>query len=179
MLNELWTIVYALFGNGNSEGLLTAGLLGFFGCLCFMLSANANEFDKVVDEGKDRRARVLALIAPAALLLLYALYVISPVNTRPAGVIITGLLSISPALFAGYFSMKHLLLPEDGMGFLKCTKRIDIAALVFYAANYLYPSLYLYFSDTVLSIYDLFLAVLELVMILLCRKGALRWKTLI
>lgn len=179
MLEELWVIVNSLLGNGSQYGLVTVRLFGFFGCLCFMLSANANEFDKVVDEGTDRKARAWAFIAPAALLVLVALFVFSPVNPMTAPAVVVGLLGISPALFASYFSMKHLLLPPDEMGFLKAAKGIDIAALVFYAANYVYPLLYLRFSNAALSIYDMLLAVILFVMIVLCRKGAVKWKTLI
>ena len=179
MLEELWVIVNSLMGNGSQDGLVTVRLFGFFGCLCFMLSANANEFDRVVDEGKSRKAKVLAVIAPASLLALYALSAFSAKNTGTAGALVIGLLSISPALFAAYFSMKHLLLPEDGMGFLRSAKGIDIAALVFFAANYLYPLLDLYCSQTFLSLYDLALAGMVLGMIVLCRKGAAKWKTLI
>ncbi len=179
MLEELWVIVNSLLGNGAADGLLTVRLFGFFGCLCFMLSANANEFDKLVDERKDQRARRLAHIAPAVLIVLYALYAFSPVNTRSAASETLGLVSISPALPAAYFSLKHLLLPEDEMGFLASTKKIDIAALIFYAANYAYPLISLYLSGKVMGLVDLLLAVMLFIVIILCRKGAVKWKTLI
>lgn len=179
MLEELWVIVNSLLGNGNQDGLVTVRLFGFFGCLCFMLSANANEFDKVVDEGKNRKARTSAFISPAVLLVLYAFYAFSPVNTRSVAIIVIGFLSISPALFAAYFSLKHLLLPEDEMGFLKLTKGIDIAALVFYTANYIYPLADLYCPKTIMSVYDLILAGMLFGIIAACRKGAVKWEALI
>lgn len=179
MLEELWSIVNILLGNGSADGILTVGMLGFFGCLCFMLSANMNEFDKVVDEGKNGTARVLALAAPFILLTLFAIYVFSPFNTKPAGLVIAGFFTLSPALISSYFNMKHLLLPEDEMGFLKATRWVDIFALVFYAANIVYLSFYLHFSHLVMSIFDLLLAVILFVMIVLCKRGADKWKTLI
>lgn len=179
MLEELWVIVNSLLGNGSQDGLVTVRLVGFFGCLCFMLSANANEFDKVVDDGANRKVRLLALAAPAVLLTLYALYAFSPLNIQPAAVTATGLISISPALFASYYSLKHLLLPEDPMGFLGATEGIDGMALVFYAANYEYPTANLHCSGTVMSVYDVALAGMLFGLIVLCRKGVLKWKTLI
>lgn len=179
MLEELWVIVNSLLGSGNRDGLVTVRLFGFFGCLCFMLSANANEFDKVVDEGNGGKARTLAFIAPAVLLMIYALYAFLPINSGSILNTVIGFVSIAPALFAAYFSLKHLLLPKDEMGFLKTVKGIDILALVFYTANYIYPLIDLCFSGTVMSLYDLFLAVLLLGMIVLCGKGAAKWKTLI
>lgn len=179
MLEELWVIVNSLLGNGSQDGLVTVRLVGFFGCLCFMLSANVNGFDKVVDEGQNRKARALAFIAPVSLLMLYALYAFSPFNAEPVSVIVIGLISISPALFAAYFSLKHLLLTKDAMGFLEITKKINIFALIFYAANYAYPLAYLYCPKRLMSAYDLLLAVMLFVMAVLCRKGANRWKALI
>lgn len=179
MLEELWVIVNSLLGNGSQDGLITVRLIGFFGCLCFMLSANANEFDKVVDEGKNRRVKVLSHIAPAVLLISYALYVFSPDAARSASLKTVGFLSIAPALPAAYFSMKHLLLPADEMGFLKFTRGIDIVALAFYAANYIYPLMDLHFPGTVMSVYDMILSVMLFCIVILCRRGAVKWKTLI
>ena len=175
-LEEVWVIVNSLLGNGSQDGLLTVRLFGFFGCLCFMLSANANEFEKAVDEGKGTKARTLAYIAPAVLIIIYALYAFSPINTRPNLTTVIGFASISPALFAGYFSLKHLLLPEDKMGYLRVTKGIDILALAFYMANYAYPLADLHCPKTVMSVYDLVLAGILFGVIAECRKGAVKWK---
>ena len=179
MLEELWVIVNSLLGNGSQDGLVTVRLVGCFGCLCFMLSANANIFDEIVDEEKNRKAKRLALITPAILLALYAVIAFSPRNTSSATVTVIGFVSICPALFASYYNMKHLLLPKDAMGFLKITKGINILALVFYAANYIYPLMDLHFTKTVMSAYDLILAGILFGIAVLCRKGAVKWKALI
>ncbi len=179
MLEELWVIVNSLLGNGAHDGLLTVRLFGTFGCLCFLLSAKANEFDKVVDEKKSITPKALAFIAPAILLIIYAAYAFSPLNTMNAPSKAIGLLSISPALPASYFSMKHLTLPKDEMGFLEATRKIDILALIFYTANYAYPLISLHISEKIMSGFDLLLAVMLFGIIVLCRKGADKWEALI
>ena len=136
-------------------------------------------FDKIVDEGKNRKAKRLSLIAPAFLLALYAVFAFSPSNTNSAVVTVIGFASICPALFASYYNLKHLLLPEDAMGFLKITKGINVLALVFYAANYVYPLFDLYFTKTLMSAYDLILSGILFGIAALCRKGAVKWKALI
>ena len=179
MLEELWVIVNSLLGNGSQDGLVTVRLFGFFGCLCFMLSANVNAFDRVVDEGTQGHARAHACIAPAVLLAMFALYAFSPANQETVWTIVTGFVSIAPALFAAYFSLKHLLLPPDEIGFLRAVKHLDILALAFYAANFAYPLLDLYCPKTLMSVYDLVLAGMIAGIVVLCRKGAARWKALI
>lgn len=179
MLEELWVVVNSLLGNGSQDGLITVRLFGFFGCLCFLVCANANEYDKVVDDGNHRQARLLALGAPAALLALYGLYTRCARGSMPAADFVLGFLSICPALFAAYYSCKHLLLPEDAMGFLRATRGLDVLALVFYAANFAYPLADLFLTKTVMSICDLALAGLVFGLVLLCRKGARVWETLI
>lgn len=179
MLEELWVIVNSLLGNGLESGLLTVRLFGFFGCLCFMLSANVNEFDRVVDEGKNKKAAISALAFPLLLLIPFALFVFSPRNSETGLASVLGLLSISPALAAAYFSAKHLFLPEDALGLLRIMRKVDILALVFYGENYLYPFVSLYLPGKVMSAYDLLLTATLFALILSCGKGAKQWKALI
>lgn len=144
-----------------------------------MLSANVNEFDRVVDEGNSKGARTLALLAPAVLAAAYACYAFSPLNTGTAFTVILGLAGISPALPAAYFSLKHLFLEKDEMGYLDITRGIDIAALIFYGANYAYPLADLLCTKSFMSIYDLALGAMLLVVVILCGKGADKWTVLI
>lgn len=179
MLEELWVIVNALLGNGKADGLSTVRLVGIFGCLCFMLSANVNEFDKVVDDGKNKKAKLLSLIAPAILIALCAVSVFSPLNSMTAVEKVMGTLSILPALFGSYYSLKHLLLPEDSMGFLRATRKIDVLALAFYLLTYLYSLANLFFSNLIMSLYDFLITIVFLGIIVFCKKGANKWKALI
>lgn len=144
-----------------------------------MLSANMNGFDKAVDEGQNRKAKAQALAAPVILLAFYAVYTFLSADTLPIAVNMIGLAAISPALPASYLSLKHLLLPKDALGLLKIIRGIDILALVFYVVNYIYPLLDLYLSQALMSIYDLILSGMLFGMIVLCRKGAEKWKALI
>ena len=177
MLEELWVIINSLLGTGSQDGLVTVRLFGFFGCLCFMLSANMKEFAPAEGGSKGRGTGLLSLAAPAALLAVYATYAHSPLNAEPAAAVIVGLLSISPALFASRLSLRHLLTQADASGQLKAVRGTDLLALVFYAVNYLYPLTDLYWTKTVMSIYDCALAVILLFIILACMKGAAKWKT--
>lgn len=176
VLEELWVIVNALLGTGKQDGLVTVRLFGFFGCLCFLLSA-ANELNGTVDTEKNRRVDLLSLTAPAVLLISYALYAFSPINADQLISVIIGLVSISPALFASRLSLKHLL-SGDTDGRLKVTMGTNVTALIFYAANYLYPLTNLYCDGTVMGIYDLGLSALLFVAVMMCIREASKWETL-
>lgn len=177
MLEELWVIVNYLLGNGVQDGLVTVRLFGFFGCLCFLLSAGAQETDKNKPEDKNRRAKIIAFAAPAVLLALYGCFVFSPVQQEPAAVIAVGLVSISPALVGSYFSLLHLLLLWNAKDALKTAKAIEILLLAFYTINYLYPIAYLYIAEKLMSLYDLVIAGMLFVLVVLCRKEASKWET--
>ena len=177
LLEELWVIVNSLFGNGGDDGLVTVRLIGFFGCLCFMLSANGKIFDSVVDEGDDLKASYIALAAPAGLTALFVIYALSPLNSASISTLFLGFASLSPAIFASYYNLKHLLLREDSMGFLEITKAVSIFSLLFYGANFIYSIADLYASRVFMSFYDLLLSCMVFVLMILCRKGALEWKT--
>ena len=177
MLEELWVVVNSLLGNGNQDGLLTVRLFGFFGCLCFLLSAKMIECSYAEREWKDRRLSVISHVAPVVMIAIYAVFLFNPDNTLSSVENVIGFVSLTPAFFASYFSMKHLMLKSGITVDSKYTKLIDVVTLVFYAANSVYPLVNLYLSDFFMGICDVILAVMLFVIIVLCRKGALKWKT--
>ena len=179
MLEELWFIVYFFLANSTYDGIVTVRLFGVFGCLCFMLSSNANEFDKLVDERNNKKVKILSFSAPLLLLVMYGVFLLLCGDKMSAAEKTLGFLSISPAIAASYFSLKHLLLPEDPMGFLKTTKGINILLLVFYTANSAYPLALLFLPETIIDCYDLLISVMLFGLMILCRRGAERWKQLI
>lgn len=179
MLEELWFIVFFFLAKGIYDDIVTVRLFGVFGCLCFMLSSNANEFDKLVDEWNNRKIKILSFSAPLLLVVMYSVFLLLCGDKMSAAEKAVGFLSISPAIFASYFSMKHLLLPGDSMGFLKITKGINILLLVFYAANFAYPTSLIYLPKTVIECFDLLVSLILFGLMILCRKGAERWETLI
>lgn len=113
----------------------TISYVGSIGGFLFLLSANYGQLDGVVDDrsiASNRRARRIALLAPAALLLMTAaLAAAFGARMRPekcAAVVLCGVL----AALASYYDLKHLLLPVDDFGFLRATRGCNIAALLLY-----------------------------------------------
>ncbi len=177
MLEELWVIVNSLLGSGSQDGLITVRLFGFFGCLCFLLSANLNIDDIAGMDGRSRKLCIPALLAPAVLMGVYAVYAFSEANEEAPMAVIIGLAAISPALMSSYCGVRHLLNAMFSTESAKTVKAVEAVTLLFYLANYAYPFMNLYCPGLLMSVYDLILAVVLLGMILLCERGAKQWQT--
>ena len=130
MLRQLSEAVNALCGVSGNIGV---GMLGFFGCNFFLLSANYGTLDRVVDDGgaENRMARRLALLAPVLMAALAALTFLAWRGSDPVCGVLWVVLLL-PVLPASYFNLKHLLLPLDPFELLRATKGCNLAALCFY-----------------------------------------------
>ena len=130
MLRQLSEAVNALCGVSGNIGV---GMLGFFGCNFFLLSANFGTLDRLVDDGgaANRAARFSALLAPLAMAVLTAFVFLAWRGSDPVcGVL--WVVMLLPVLPASYFNLKHLLMPLDPFELLRATKGCSLAALCFY-----------------------------------------------
>ncbi|MCQ2319648.1 MAG: hypothetical protein MJZ90_12140 [Bacteroidales bacterium] len=175
-MRELWSIVNTLYYGMSQPNL---SLLGTFGCLCFLCSANYGHLDSIVDEGdtSGRSACRQAMLAPAVAGALLAFFVVrSFLAGQTAKAVLMGL-SFLPALPAAYFSAKHLLLPTDAMGFLDMTRRCNIAVLVYIAFSW---ACMMQSETTMLgSAFSVMLALSAAGLIYACKKGIELWEMLI
>lgn len=169
-LGELWIFVNTYLGVAADSGQLTVRVLGLFGCLSFMLSADSSDFDSVVDGTKTFfcREKLLALLAPCILLILFFINFALRTPEKRAFAILAELIGILPAVPASYFSLKHLLLPNDELGLLKEVRPISILSLAFYVLAYL-P----FASDQVV------MALVMFAIAAVCGREAKRWPTVI
>lgn len=175
MLEELWVTVNYLFGNGAQDGLVTVRLFGFFGCLCFLLSAKMKDCNAAVPKGSKPAFSPLALCAPAVLIALFAFYEVLSAAAVPWLTNVIGLVALSPAFFAAYFSMKHLLYVRKDASHGSILT--DLLSLLFYAANIVYPILALYVSRMGMAVTDLLIALFLFGMTVLCGREGGKWKT--
>lgn len=172
-LRELSDVVTELCG--GSERSVTVGLLGLFGCLFFLLSANYGQLDGIVDDHAEGsgRARVIAFAAPVLFgACLLALLIKADLGAFSA---IVYAIVLAPLIPASYFNLKHLLLPVDPFGFLRATRECNFTSLAFcllcvaqLAANAFLPA-WCGAVVTLLSAADLFLLVLA------SERGIRKW----
>lgn len=137
--------VFINFLTDGFEYYITLGVLGVFGAILFLLSANFGALDSIVDENKENgKIRLLSLSAPAVLsVLLIHIAVNTAVHGLTAAVLL--FLALFPVVPASYYSLKHLLLPFDPLGILKCTRIINVFSLVFYFSE---TAMFLIFTES-------------------------------
>ena len=105
--------------------------LGFFGCFMFLLSANFGQFDSFIDDRSKvfAKYRLIALIAPAVILLFEVLYGLTAKNRVPTTALVLTLVGFAPAVPASYYNLKHLIMPDMGYSFSKGVRFCNLFAL--------------------------------------------------
>ena len=170
-LEELWVIVNTIFGTAMSDGLATVRLAGFFGCLCFMLSANINT-KRPADKKKNVRAGIISLIAPAILIASYVMFLLTPDARQTCVGNIIGFISLSPALLVSWFNLKALILKTGD----KTLTATHILSLIFCLENFAYSLINVFMPQSVMTVCDVISALLIFSIVILCAKGAEKCK---
>ena len=168
------TVVYIC---GGEERMAGVQLFCTFGAICFILSANYDQIDGLVDPGAEgKKARILALIAPALVLAsMVALWFIMPKGGLDKFDIICILLVFVPVLPSSYFNLKHLLLPPDDFNILINTKWCNISALCYYVLLIMYYLSYAAGSDILVSVMSLLCIIPFLGLSFASVKGVKEW----
>lgn len=168
------TVVYICGGFEREAGVQ---LFCTFGTICFILSANYDQIDGLVDPGEEgKKARILALIAPALVLAsMVALWFVMPKGGFDRFDIVCILLVFIPILPASYFNLKHLILPLDDFNILINTKWCNVAALCYYVALITYYFACASGSDLLITVMSLLCMIPFLGLSLASVKGVKEW----
>ena len=112
------------------QGGFHVGMLGIMGSFLFFLAANYGTIDSLVDDGSKnfRKYRLIALSAPALVFAIFMLY-LRHVGIAPE-VIMNSLLTVV-IMFASYYHMKHLIIPDVEQGFIGYIRRYNLLALIY------------------------------------------------
>lgn len=176
VLEEFWVIVSAICEYDNFQ--ISVRLIGIFGCYCTFLAANSMGLDKVVDDGnrRNRKARAIAFVAPVIFSAIFLIYSINVYSKESIVYIIAPFFVFLPAIIDSYFELKCFILPNDEMGFVKYVRPINALVLV----EYIISTSYLFITSGVVSkAFDLISAAVMALIVLACRRGAIKWKSLI
>lgn len=169
-----------LLCNVNSE-LTNLGGLAVGGCCAFFFAANYGHFDSIVDGGQAcyRKERLLAWIAPviSGATLLWATVYSGYMEPLYLIIVIVNTVAILPC---SYFNMKFILMKDDGTGFIKGVKPLNIASLAYIMLQWGYTLTALLEFDT--EILDITNYILEIIaigaMFIFSVRGRKKWMSL-
>ncbi len=120
-----------LFAYGEIPSGFHIGMLGVVSSFLFFFTANFGQMDSLVDDGgsKFRASRLIALIAPICVAVLYGVYI--HYAGFSAGAVSRAIEALVIAL-ASYFHLKHLIIRDIDYGIIRSIRQYNLVAL-FYA----------------------------------------------
>lgn len=177
-LKELWMIVNAVCG---VSGILNVGLIGNLGCFWFMLSANYGSLDSFVDDKSvsAKKTKILALIAPVFFAVCLGILVSYSLNSNSRTTVFITSACFIPALAASYYSLKHIILPIDELGFLRSTKPCNIFIIMLCIADFVELIVLFFGNNIALSAMSVTISCLMAGLVWACERGTKIWGTLI
>ena len=129
MFSRLYQVIF-LTTQGNLNSGFHIGLLGLIGSFMFFFSANYGQMDGLVDDKTNafRKTRIISLIAPLLILLIYLFFFVKINNTqlRIAWGVVTFFI-----IQCAYYSFKHIIIYDVDLGIIKSLRKYNILALAF------------------------------------------------
>ena len=128
-IGKAYTLTRQITGLETS-GIFHVGILGIVGAFAFFFSSNFGQIDSLVDDGsrKNMIYRIIPITASTVIIGIYAVILLSPASA--AEKIADGLAALA-ASAAGYYHLKHLLIPDVDYGIVRCLRGYNALALVF------------------------------------------------
>lgn len=164
-----------LFVTGYYADNIYIGHLGVVGCFLFLISASYGQLDGIFDDRskENRKYRLLALLAPAGMILIYILSMQASRTSETMKVL--ELFGWLPMIAASYFNFKHAILPDGGYTFVKAVRLYNIAATVYGYAEILYLTMYILEKPLLVVVCAAVLAVSACCMMYFAKRGAEQW----
>lgn len=118
-----------VYATGEIRSGFQVGNLGLIGGMAFLFSASYGQMDGLVDDRSKEflKYRLIALIAPLAILLLYLPSLFGSVQLQTKLVTLLQFLFIGPA---AYYNLKHIIIPDVDLGIIKSIRGYNITALI-------------------------------------------------
>lgn len=177
LLKEMSALVAYLCG--DPVGSFTVATLATISSVFFLLSANYGQIDGIVDDGSTRaRIKLISCVVPLLLLCSFAAFLAAGV-LRNTMQIITDAAVVVLMLPASYFNTKHLLMPDDEVGFLKSSRGCNIGAIVYYFLLRLQTLAELTGPQVFSEGMRVAVSASVMLLVWMAERGGKRWKTLI
>ena len=173
-LGSIYHLCQTLTSENIVEG-FTPAYLGRIGFFLFILTASYGQLDRIVDDGssKMRSARIIALIAPLLVVLLYipnAVIEDVAISTK----VVYALVWI-PAIFSVYFNLKHAIIPDLDFGFIKAMKPYSIFVLLLSFSELISLTTWNYYYPIPMAIASIVFGALSICSMIFAKKGVKKW----
>lgn len=177
-LGTLSNFVFAIC-ESSSYQCINVSLLGLFGCLCFMVSANIGgdniherEEIKIRLKNKD----LIAYLAPIVIVVSLIVSFIPICKTRNSAEIVFLIVVFLPTLPASFLSLLYLIKPGKKLQLFKFTKLCNLCILLFCINNVLFLYLQYVAQIQYVEVFYLINVVLLAVLTFDSIRGAKKWK---
>lgn len=168
-LEELWSIVNAYCG--FESGFISIRLIGIFGCFCTFLTASINELNEFSKNNKIKNKKYFLFLLPIIILFVYFYYVYKTYDFKLNFHIIISFIVLIPLIIDSYFELKNILINKN-----MNLRMINILILL----EYIITLSYLFIQVTnVKLVLDIISSLIIALIIYICNKGVIEWKTLI
>ena len=129
MFSRLYQVIY-LTTQGNLNSGFHIGLLGITGSFMFFFSANFGQMDGLVDDKTKafRKTRIISLIAPLSILIVYLFFFIKVQNTELR--IVWGVVTFF-IMQCAYYSFKHIIIYDVCFGIIKSLRKYNALVLAY------------------------------------------------
>lgn len=159
---------------GFDPTLFNVGMLARIGGLAFIYSASFAQMDGLVDDGTNgvKKYRLLALIAPAILIVLYVVVLLSQLTVFVK--FIYGII-FAFACLASYYNLKHLIIPDISYGIISSIRTYSLFSILstFFYGLMVVSSIT---GHTVLqAIFTILLAISYPCVVIAMEKGRKKW----
>lgn len=173
-LGYLHNLVYYLVMGTAAAGLYIS-FLGIIGCYIFLLCASYGQLDGILDDGSRefRKARMLALLAPLGMHLLFIPILVS--DQLSIGLKIVNYVGWLPIIFASYFNLKHALLPDCGFAFVNAVRPYNVVAVVMEALQVVYLTTRICHLSWGVAVSSALLGAAMIALMYFAKKGAEKW----
>ena len=145
----------------------------------FLLSANFGQLDGIVDDGSAPVwIKLAACFVPLLILCSFVAMLAAGLSGNTVQVIADAA-TVALMLPASYFSAKHLLLPDDEVGFLRSSRGCNLCALLYYVTLRLDAFVEAAGAQSTLGAMHILVSVVVFILVLTAERGIKRWKILI
>lgn len=129
MFSRLYQVIY-LTTQGNLNSGFHIGLLGITGSFMFFFSANFGQMDSLVDDKTKafRKTRIISLVAPLSVLIIYLLFFMKVHNTEMR--IVWGVVTFF-IMQCAYYSFKHIIIYDVDFGIIKSLRKYNALVLAY------------------------------------------------